>query len=65
MTTPPIIATVSDARTGQEWGIVRTTRTSDGFLMGTAYLLNVETGDVLEDGDGYPIVETLFLGRVN
>lgn len=65
MTTQPVITTVTDARTGEKWGVVSVTRTSDGFLMGTAYLLNVETGDVLEDGDGYPIVETLFLGRVN
>ena len=65
MTTPPIIATLTDARTGQEWGLVSVATTSDGFKQGTAFLIDPETGDAAEDGDGYPIVKSLFLGRAN
>lgn len=65
LATPPIIATITDARTGEEWGIVSVAKTSDGFLQGTAFLIDPETGDQAEDEGGFPIVKSLFLGRAN
>jgi hypothetical protein len=61
--TADAIGTITDRRTGEEWAIVGAVRTSDGYLQGTGILLDPETGDAVEDADGYPVTRSFFFGE--
>ena len=47
---------------GSEWRVISVTRTSDGFLLGTAVLLDPDTGDELQDESGLPVLHSVLLG---
>lgn len=56
------IGRIVERRDGSQWRIISGSRTSDGFLIGTAVLLDPETGDELQDESGFPILHSVFLG---
>lgn len=43
------------------WRVVEASRTSDGFVLGTAVLLD-DTGEEAQDESGFPIIHSVFLG---
>lgn len=49
---------------GADWRLIgRPVRTSDGYLLGTAELLDDETGEPVLDEMGLPVIHTFFLGE--
>jgi hypothetical protein len=56
------IGQVIEYRDGTQWRVVTVTRTSDGFILGNAVLLD-EDGDEAQDESGFPIVHSFFFGR--
>ena len=48
---------------GQQWRIAEVQRTSDGFLLGSGFLQDPDTGADAIDEDGYPVYHSFFLGR--
>jgi hypothetical protein len=53
---------VINKRTGERWELLQVNRTSDGFLLGSARLVDDEGEPILDDG-GWPIIKSLFLGQ--
>ena len=47
---------------GEQWGVLEVNRTSDGFTLAQAVLLD-DAGQEVHDEDGLPVFHSFFLGR--
>lgn len=48
---------------GVLWEVISIARTSDGFLLGTAQMIDSQTEETVLDESGFPILHSVFLGR--